>query len=781
MRPSPPLRDFEPRSTRGIISFVALCLTGVLTPIACGSELPVQQPPPASAGATTNPTAGGSPNGGGGASSTAGSSQAGTAGAPPNPVTCPDCVEFGLETRPANPTCLAGDPPPTNYRFSRIWKDITLGTALDLVPTPDGNTLIVSQKNGVARAIPKSPTATQAETREFLNLSSVINTDAESGLLSMAFHPDYANNGFVYVVYTRNDGNHSTRVARFKTNNGGQSLDLASETKVYEHTQVRGTHHGGDMKFGADGYLYVSFGDNNTGDDHDDFTAQNRKSLYGAVVRLDVNVPGEGYKIPPDNPGVADTSWAPEVYAKGFRNPWRFSFDRQTQELWLADPGEESNGNQGDDGQANPYEEVDRVVKGKQYGWPMFQGTHCFHDCTMEKGEPPELEFSHNGGPAAVVGGFVYRGIAIPSLVGKYVFGEYESGEIFYYDPQTKMRESLGFAGKVVAFGEDKDGELYALRESGQIEKLEDSGGGTGGFPEKLSQTGCVSAADAKQIASGVIPFSVALPFWSDGAEKERFLALPDGKAMDVAADGDFTLPVGGVTMKNFRHEGKLFETRFFVRHNDGSYYGYSYEWNAEQTDATLVPQNGKDAMVGTLAWTYPSRTACFTCHSEAAGRSLGLETRQLNAVATYPATGKKANQFNTLLHVGMITGNTALREPYPAKDDATAPLDTRARAYLATNCSNCHRPDGPGRGKFNALFDTAFKDMGICNEMPEHGNLGVEGSSVFKPGAHASSVMWLRMSQRMESFMPPIASKIPDQVGADLLASWIDSVTACP
>jgi uncharacterized repeat protein (TIGR03806 family) len=278
-----------------------------------------------------------------------------------------------------------------------------------------------------------------------------------------------------------------------------------------------------------------------------------------------------------------------------------------------------------------------------------------------------------------------------------------------------------------------------------------------------------------------VIPFSVALPFWSDGAEKARFLALPDGKTIEVADDGDFTLPIGGVTMKNFSTEGKLFETRFFVRHNDGSYNGYSYEWNADQTDATLVDPNGKDAMVGQLAWTYPSRTGCFTCHSEAAGRSLGLETRQLNTVGTYPSTGLKANQFNTLLHIGMLSGNTALKAPFPAKDDATAPLETRARAYLAANCSNCHRPSGPGRGHFNALFDTPFKDMGICNEMPEQGNLGVPGAPVLKPGDHASSVLWLRMSQRMANFMPPIASKIPDSVGADMLASWIDATTACP
>jgi uncharacterized repeat protein (TIGR03806 family) len=278
-----------------------------------------------------------------------------------------------------------------------------------------------------------------------------------------------------------------------------------------------------------------------------------------------------------------------------------------------------------------------------------------------------------------------------------------------------------------------------------------------------------------------MVPFSVASPLWSDAAEKQRFLALPEGKTIEVADDGDFTLPVGGVTMKNFSYDGKLFETRFFVRHNDGSYSGYSYEWNDAGTDATLVDVGGKDKMIGTHAWTYPSRTACFTCHSEAAGRSLGLETRQLNLVATYPSTGLKANQFNTLKQIGMLSGNTQLKDALAAKDDMAAPLELRARSYLASNCSNCHRPNGPGRGHINLLFDTPLKGTGICNEMPEQGDLGVAGAPVLKPGAHAQSVLWLRMSQRKESFMPPIGTKVADETAATMLAQWIDGIAACP
>jgi uncharacterized repeat protein (TIGR03806 family) len=736
-----------------------------------------------SAAGTTGSAAGMSGGAGQNAAGTTGAAGLGAGGA----ATCPDCQEFGLQTRPANPTCVAGAPPPTAAKFVRIWPTLKIDTALDIVPHPNGTEMIIAQKNCTALALPKDPAATMAQARTFLTIP-MCNTEAESGLLSFQFHPDFKNNGYVFAVYTRDDGMHSTRVARFTSKDGGKTADPTTELKLWEHVQRRGTHHGGSMHFGPDGFLYVSFGDDNSGDYMDARfnDAQNPKVSYGKLFRLDVTSPpdaGKPYKIPADNPYAANpTMGLPEIYARGFRNPWRFSFDRGgTHELWLGDPGEETNGNKGDDGMATPHERINRVVKGGFYGWPFWQGTLCYRTCSVEKGLLPEFEFLHDGGPAAVVGGYVYRGSALPGLVGKYVYGNYSIGLTYIYNPMTKMATAMAAGGKPVAFGEDLDGEIYVSREGGTIEKLQPSVvQGMGGFPNMLSQTGCVTPADATKPAAGLIPFTVALPFWSDMAEKERFLAVPDGKTIDVAADGDMTLPPGGVTMKNFRFGGKLFETRFFVRHMDGSYYGYSYQWNAQGTDATKVAEGGLEATLPTgQMWWYPSTTGCFTCHNEAAGRSLGLETRQFNSIGTYGTV--KANQFKTLDHIGLLSGNKTLLPGFPAKDDATVAVDTRARAYLAVNCSNCHRPNGPGRGVMNALYDTAFKDMKVCNQAPEQGDLGTAGATLLKPGMHASSLIWMRMSQRMTNFMPPLASKIPDQVGADLLSKWIDGIAACP
>jgi uncharacterized repeat protein (TIGR03806 family) len=700
------------------------------------------------------------------------------------PATCTDCVEFGLQTRPANTTCLAGPPPPTSYKFVRIWPGVTLSNSpLGLVPHPNGTELVVFQKNGVATAIPKDPAATTS--RALLTIPPAsMQTTAESGLLSLSFSPNFKTDGFVYAVYSRATPAHATRVSRFKLGADGKTIDPTTETKVYEHVQRRGTHHGGDSHFGPDGYLYVSFGDDNSGDYMDArfADAQNPKSLYGKLVRLDVNVPGEGYKVPADNPFAAmPTMGAPEQWARGFRNPWRFSFDRTTKDLWLADPGEETNGNRGDDGMANPYERINKVVKGGFYGWPFWQGSHCYRTCTVEKGLLPEFEVDHMGGPSAIIGGYVYRGTAIPGLIGKYIHGDYEVGQTYVYDPATKKRTSMGVGGKPTGFGEDLDGELYVTREGGTVEKLQSVvTTASGGFPMLLSQTGCVQAGDATKPSAGMIPFSVTMPLWSDAADKERFVAVPNNTTISVAADGDFTLPPGGVTMKNFKWMGKVFETRFFVRHNDGSYFGYTYEWNAAGTDATRVPDEGKTVTLpGGLAWTYPSSAGCFTCHSEAAGRSLGLETRQLNSIGTY--SGGKANQFKTLQHIGLLSGNMTVLPPFPGRDETTASVETRARAYLAVNCSNCHRPNGPGRGAWSALFDASLKDMAVCNAPAEHGNLGVANSVLLKPGSHMSSLLWLRPSQRTMDFMPPLGTKVVDTAGVALLQQWINGIAACP
>ncbi len=339
----------------------------------------------------------------------------------------------------------------------------------------------------------------------------------------------------------------------------------------------------------------------------------------------------------------------PEIYAWGLRNPWRWSFDRQTGEIWAGDVGESA------------IEEVDRVVRGGNYGWRCFEGTQTKTGIACEtpvNPRPPIAEYSHTVG-RAVTGGYVYRGKAIPALVGRYVFGDFVSGLIWDIpndtQPTMTMTGGLESGLNISSFAEDIDGELYIANMGGNLHRITAAGGGGSGVATQLSATGCVNVSNATLPASGLIPYAPNAAFWSDGATKERWIGLPNGQNITVGADGDWDFPNGTVLMKNFRLDSRLIETRLFMRHPDGVWAGYSYEWNAQGTDATLV-SGGKQATIDGQTWIYPNEAQCVQCHTEAAGASLGLETRQLAFNIRYPQTGRDAHQLVTLNAINTLT-----------------------------------------------------------------------------------------------------------------------------
>jgi uncharacterized repeat protein (TIGR03806 family) len=686
---------------------------------------------------------------------------------------CGACPVPGLDTRPSNTTCVAPAPLAANFATQNKWANVTFTNPMQVVQPPgDESRLIVVQRAGTARSVPSNATSS-GETTTFLTLSNVV-TRSNGGFLSMAFHPNWAANRYAYVVYTTS--NRMLRLSRFQSTDGGATLDASTEQVVLQiQHAVEFNHNGGQIAFGPDGYLYMSSGD----DAYLDYTrarqAAQTDNLFGKILRIDVNN-GSPYSVPPSNP-FASGGGSPEVYAYGFRNPWRFGFDRVTGELWEGDVGEST------------WEEINVVTSGF-YGWPYYEGTSCFTGNATDCSTPYTAPIGKYGGDRtarSISGGFVYRGAALPSLYGKYVFGDYVTGQISYFDRNTGVKTDIAntaSGGAVVGFGEGNDGELYVVRYStGRIEQIvAGSGAGATDFPAELSATGCFDSTTPTQVVSGVIPYAVAQPFWSDGAQKERFLALPNDTQISIDSSGDWVLPPGAVTIKNFRLNGQLFETRFFVRHTDGTYSGYTYQWNDAQTQATLVPPGGATRSIAGLTWSYPARAQCFACHSAAAQFSLGLETRQLNIGGFYPSTGRTANQLDTLDYIGMLSGNKAALAPFADIADETVSLETRGLAYLHVNCSSCHRPGGIGGGPMDARFDTSLANKGICNVNPTLGGLGVPNAKLFSPGNPDASVVFLRMNQRDSSAaMPPLASTIVDAKGAALLSNWLGSLTSCP
>jgi uncharacterized repeat protein (TIGR03806 family) len=705
----------------------------------------------------------------------------------------------GLDARPGNTTCVAPERATSSATLGtqRVFANLDLRFAnhpisLQQIPGDSSRWFVVEQE-GFVRWFDNDEGATVSSV--FIDLTSRADTTcAECGVLGMAFHPDFPATPRVYLSYTsvqRTLGGPDSVLSEFTTRDGGLTLDPDSERIILRIHKTREHHHGGRIIFGPDGFLYIGMGD---GSFYANDNAQDLTRLLGKMIRIDIRgTTGTAlYRIPADNPFAASTTLCgvngtgpqncPEIYAWGFRNPWGWSFDRQTGDLWAGDVGETA------------IEEVNRVERGGNYGWRCFEGTQDISAqwpsgaacATRSNLIPPIAEYPHELGHA-VTGGYVYRGTAIPGLVGRYVFGDFTSGRIWDIPNDTRptmtMTTALETGFNISTFAEDQDGELYFVHMYGGLYRITGaSGGGGAGVATQLSATGCVDASNATQPASGLIPYTPNAPFWSDGAAKERWIGLPDGQDITVNADGDFDFPNGTVLMKNFRLDDRLIETRLFMRHPDGVWAGYSYEWNAQQTDATLV-RGGKQVPVGGQTWIYPSGGQCMECHTEAAGRSLGLETRQLAFNIRYPQTGRNAHQLVTLNAIETLTSpvpDPTDQVPYPNPTGTSGTLGARARAYLHTNCSQCHRPGGPTTSNMDLRYATALADTHACDVAPGVGDLGISDARLIAPGAAARSVLIERMGRRDAHGMPPLGSAQVDTEGKALLTEWVNSLTNC-
>ncbi|HZL04512.1 MAG TPA: PQQ-dependent sugar dehydrogenase [Coriobacteriia bacterium] len=289
----------------------------------------------------------------------------------------------------------------------------------------------------------------------FLDLSGLVSTGGERGLFSVAFPLDYGASGVFYVDYTNAEG-HSV-IARYRVSEDPDRADPASAEVLLTVEQPYANHNGGQLAFGPDGFLYIGFGDGGSGGDPED-NAQNPATLLGKILRLDVSRPG-AYGIPADNPPIGQTAYRPEIWALGLRNPWRFSFDRETGDLYIADVGQ------------NAWEEINVEPVGsggRNYGWNLFEGTHPYppeaaHESTGFA--MPVIEYSHDAGQS-ITGGFVYRGLEFPSLEGLYFYADFSSGRLWALRRagdgwQTALVAETGLS--LAGFGQDDSGEVYVL------------------------------------------------------------------------------------------------------------------------------------------------------------------------------------------------------------------------------------------------------------------------------------------------------------------------------
>ena len=299
-----------------------------------------------------------------------------------------------------------------------------------------------------------------------LDISNQVLFSGEQGLLGLAFHPDFTNNGFFYVHYSASNPRRSV-LSRFTYNSQTGLASAGSEFILLEVSQPFTNHNGGALAFGPDDRLYVAFGDGGGSGDPDD-NAQDRGNLYGTILRINVDA-GSPYDIPPDNPFFGEAGVREEIWAYGLRNPFRFSFDRLTGTLWAGDVGQ------------NALEEIDIIQAGGNYGWRVLEGTQPFDS---SQNTPPNatliapvFEYDHSLG-SAVIGGYVYRGAASPILWGTYIYGDFGSGRIWsleYNGAQVVSNREIANVASLTSFGEDNSGELYAVSGNGDIFRFSES------------------------------------------------------------------------------------------------------------------------------------------------------------------------------------------------------------------------------------------------------------------------------------------------------------------
>ena len=355
--------------------------------------------------------------------------------------------------------------PLATLRLEPLPTDREFRAPTNLMPAQNGR-LLVTEQDGRIWTLEPMGSAGYAAT-ELLDITDRVSSrGSEEGLLGLALDP--TNKARLYVYYSASSPRRSV-VSRFNLVDGHSRADPDSELVILEVEQPYANHNGGQIAFGPDGYLYVGLGDGGSAGDPLG-SGQDTSTLLGAILRIDVSqsTPERPYAIPPDNP-FTQGGGRGEIWAYGLRNPWRFSFDRETGELWAGDVGQ------------NRWEEIDLIRRGGNYGWNVLEGNHCFGvrgGCDTGGMVPPVWEYSLDGQPCSVIGGYVYRGSAIPWLKGIYVYGDFCSGEVFglrYADGAVVEHKRLIDTDlRIMSFAEDNDGELYLLSQKSGIYRLTD-------------------------------------------------------------------------------------------------------------------------------------------------------------------------------------------------------------------------------------------------------------------------------------------------------------------
>ena len=735
------------------------------------------------------------------------------------------------------PLSNPGNGSSTTWRVVNAYPHLTFNDPLVYTPVPGTDRVVVASRDGYIEWFVNDPQTMQKNF--LLDLRDVTAVVWDGGFLGLSFHPEFGQgtgHDWMFVYYSaRNPGdpiptsstngffNSYLRLARYDVDPITMVVDEQSELRMFNVRLYNGSHRGGGLTFGLDGMLYLSIGDQ-----FRYYTAQELTTNFeGGVIRVDVDqdstrshaplrrmpddtgetdeYTGIGYLVPDDNPFLDPTGTTfEEFWTLGNRAPHRMTVDPVTGRFWSGEVGEYTR------------EEINVIESGGNYGWPFFEGTvagpEAPPDSMIGTLKMPVIDFTRSDA-YAIIGGYVYRGTRLPSLYGRYLCGDYGTGKIWALDYDdstgTATKEYLCqfTPGMLVTWGQDLDGEVYlcGLGQNRPIFQLEEIVVDAPA-PALLSQVGFFTDLDSLTVTPEAIPFSVNVPFWSDGALKSRWALIPnDGtpqtteELIAYSPTAPWKFPEGTVLVKHMEMPldrsdpsvRRRLETRFLVNGIGGVTYGLTYRWRPDGSDADLLVGAVDDTLsIATPAgpvqqvWHYPSRSECLNCHEPNVGYSLGMNARQLNRDSYYPATERVSNQLVTLSSVGLLDTpiDSTATDSIPrlvALDDETASVEVRARSFLDANCSHCHQPDTGNRAIFDARFVTPLEAQNLVRGAVIE-DLGIAGAQVIAPQDVSRSLLHLRASSRQPGVgMPPLATSILDTAGVDLLRQWIEVLDA--
>ncbi|MCH2378800.1 MAG: PQQ-dependent sugar dehydrogenase, partial [Pedosphaera sp.] len=680
--------------------------------------------------------------------------------------------------------------PPPAYKLERVFPNLTFTNPVELTWAPELDRFMMVELGTKIHLFENKAGVT--ETTLLLDLKSV--KPEVTRVYSIALHPQFAKNqrGFVVYNYTKPGPQKlGTRISEFKISSGKTvRIDLTSEKEII--TWRGGGHNGCSLRFGPDGFLYISTGDAEAPSPPDSLnTGQDISDLLGSILRIDVDGRSEGknYRVPADNPFREIKNARSEVWAYGLRNPWRMSFDPANGDLWVGDVGWES------------LEMIYKVQRGGNYGWSIMEGSQTVKPNGVRGPSPilaPTVEHPHTEA-LSITGGYVYHGKALPKLRGAYIYGDYVTGKIWglRHDRRLTWQEELVDTPlRIICFGVDAAQELYVVDYGGGIYRLaQNSQVDTAvQFPQRLSETGLFADTKTLTPKPGVIQYDINAKGWFDNATSTRLVAIPERTRIDLFEKTDaykgylkntFKFPEGSVIAKTVSLEmergnpksAHRLETQILHRHND-EWRPYNYVWNEEQTDATLAPKEGHNRVFeikdpaspgGTRkqTWRHASRAECTQCHNNRSANLLAFNPPQLD-------------------HNGQIEKMQAwdwFAKPLPKKQpeiadpyDQSSPLHTRARTYLQLNCAHCHRRGGGGTSVFEARIELDLASTKMVNHPPTQGDLGIKGAMIVLGGDPYRSTLYNRMARLGPGRMPRFGSTVVDEAGLALMREWIQA-----